>query len=882
MKKLSLLLVLSTLVVTGCGPKTTTTTPSVDGSEPSVTTPSVTTPSVTTPTTTPSTGSTTTPSVPDSESYQVIIGQTPTGVSVTSDKQMAKKGEIITITITITDDAYSVTSVSANTTIATKVNETTYTFVMPDNPVTVNVQLAVDGDVTLSGGLSGSFTKISEEKYVISDVVVTNDTTFDVNVKTPEGTTTKLGVSDVNRFKTFADVDYASGDDNFKLGGGAKYTITYDLSNPERPLSFERSDVTLLPNNAASLQSLFNGRIQSEDAVFPKNVSKVSYTNTLANESYTWQTSGFESLAEVTTLNDTNTVNAIDYVQLDNNILKVVDTYIPRTNAAYEKDYTLDDESEKYSGLYVINDSDENGRETDEVSFESKNSFTSETVGDALVNTYNHTMPSIDTDIMYAYRVGTVVEDSVTQADVTISSVDSSNDTFTTTLKTSKTLDSTGDTGAEISVKEHYEYRATMVFNKNGSLLTMNYVEKKYTEADWNFSSLSWITGTEEDNFNNNGTIVKQIDVIYEYNTTVDSLPAVSVDEYFVNAITNFEITNSAVESSKTANKLNLGDALEDYVSFDVTETKALNVWQYEVIGSSNTLVVNKDNPSKKWTAAAPGTSEIELGIVNGIGVVVSETVEVFSNQLVRDMYLNSHYGKFDENETFNTGTVIGGGSATFGLDAKSSTNKTMPLPLDLRAEVVGTGYGITSSINHSEGSITINATAATNTTTVKVTFNLITAFYDTSWVSSPKQLHMNITPMVGRDAIVGEWVNDEYTTDSIIFTNNQYDESHTEYDASMPYIGKIEFDGLGSGLNFSTVDFKYNYVPASNEFDIELIGLEKYSVSFNIDYNSETDVLSIAFVLNEWMEGGNVEEYLIWGWYEEGFPMYNTFTKVI
>ena len=140
-----LALILSTAIfacgeqqVTTATPGSTSTTPNVSAT---TTAPQPTIPSVT-------------PTTPVEEEYTIRV-TAPTGVEYSLNKNKAKKGEEITLTITSLASGYTIKKVTLNNSEITGSNNV-YTFTMPNRSASINIEVNVDGDVTLVGEIAAN------------------------------------------------------------------------------------------------------------------------------------------------------------------------------------------------------------------------------------------------------------------------------------------------------------------------------------------------------------------------------------------------------------------------------------------------------------------------------------------------------------------------------------------------------------------------------------------------------------------------------------------------------------------------------------------------------------------------------------------------------
>ena len=130
--------------------------------------------------------------------YNITVNDSENG-SVSADMQTATAGTTVTLTVTPADD-YSLDAVTVNSGAVevTKVNDTTYTFVMPDEEVTVNatfakiphsvnIQASENGTVstdkpTAVAGDTVTLTWTAEDGYTLDKITVTNASGEEVTV----------------------------------------------------------------------------------------------------------------------------------------------------------------------------------------------------------------------------------------------------------------------------------------------------------------------------------------------------------------------------------------------------------------------------------------------------------------------------------------------------------------------------------------------------------------------------------------------------------------------------------------------------------------------------------------------------------------------------
>ena len=131
--------------------------------------------------------------------HDIAVSDTITGGTVTSDMDTATAGTTVTLTVTPADDyRFVALTVNDGAVEVTKVNDTTYTFVMPDEEVTVNatfekiphsvnVETSENGTVsadkqTAVAGDTVTLTWTAEDGYTLDKITVTNASGEEVTV----------------------------------------------------------------------------------------------------------------------------------------------------------------------------------------------------------------------------------------------------------------------------------------------------------------------------------------------------------------------------------------------------------------------------------------------------------------------------------------------------------------------------------------------------------------------------------------------------------------------------------------------------------------------------------------------------------------------------
>ncbi len=850
MKINKLLIGLSVLAMVGCAPTTTT-----SGSNPSS--------GGDTSNTDTSTGGNTTD--PIEESYSVKIENTVSGVTLTSDKAKAKKGETVTITVTITDSKYQVKGVNVDNKPCNKVDDSTYTFVMLDHPVTVKADIVVEGDVTIQGEISAVFEK-EGSLYVARNVKVSKKSKFNIVVKTDDGTKT-LDITSFDRFKTFADISYAMDDQyNLEIAGNATYDFYYDINNGNRPCYVKRTNVDILPNSKDSLYALFHGYVGSMTSVYPENLLSVDYTNKLASEHYVYES--YKDNVSMATIKEISTEGEVDkavvYSKLEGDTLTVVDNYTPSTNKGFANNFVAKKDNVPFSGLYKVSALDEEGLPTLDNEFEYKEEFVNSVVAENLLTSSDKTMEFIEADIMYSYRVGLTVEDAVKQASVNISSADNEDGTFVTSIVSSKTYDSTQISDAVTKEQYHSEYRVELVFDDAGVLLNVDYEEKRFDSTVYDFTSFKWLNGDTEFNYENNGTMYNAIKATFTYGDKTKTAPSFDTSKYFVSSISNLKVNNDKVPGENT---LNIGDVIDDYLTYDFAPATALNSYQYKVIDSSNEEVVAL-NKSNKYQVVGNGTSTLTFGIKNGLGESASVDVTCSYTIKLRNLILWSNYGEFAPTIDTISADVYTGVVTEFGMIAyNSENNKQCPVPFDLTPVIQGDDLGIKASVDHAKGTLILDTRNAVVSETTDIKILMETDYYDLSWSMVPVTFTFHVKKGSSVLDLVGTYTTESYPGEYVKFTQND------SGDEKLPYLGEIFAEG-------KKYNFNYNYDPVMAKISCELTDEDMFLSDLVFDYNVVSKELGVYFAVSNWdSEGQTTEE--IYGYLdEEGFPIFEIFTK--
>lgn len=806
-KSLLALAGLLTFTLAGCNNPATSSTPSSSVSTPdsSVSTPSDT--GVSTPVSS-GTGDSSTPSSSTSVQEEFVIRiSKATGITMTADKTKAKAGETVTVTVGV-EKGFTLVEIRANEVALTKVNDTTYTFVMPATSVLVTARLSVSGDVTIQGDFTAALTKGEDGIYTAKGVKVLGDGNFSLVIKNKEGGQTELSPADIDRTKCFGNFDV--GTSTGRLEDGGTYDFFYDPSSA-KPLYFQRTAVNVLPNSASTLYNLFYGRVQSSPANFAPGLTKLTYSNTEegTKADYTLSADGLTSLTKYT--DNFNKDTGIVYRSLDanNSIFKFIDT-----TASFEG------RAGKAGKYKVSNVNTQTGSEIDNVDWNDDSQFISPLLSKFEVQDSGFDMYNIEFKFMDSYRVGMVVEDYVKSAKVEITS-EKTDSGFTTKLVSSKTYDSSGATDSSIvKKKEHTEYRVSFEFLANGALKSVDYTSKIYDTNTYDFSSDSFINGTPDENFANTGTILKKIAINCEYNQKNDV--EFDATPYFITSLSNVTINNPQAGQGNT---INSGDKLSsdsDLLKFDYAPATALDSWQYVVTESDNKSVVRWNDDYNRFEAASEGEAKVTISNLSDKTVTATVDLTVVYNILVRNFYIQRFsYSETDYDvDTSTSATIYAGGQYRFMLSASGDEpTGDVALPPDTKVTYTNDSHGLLSYVDAVNSKLTFDTSKMEITSPVTVNLTISTEHKRNNFGSTDFSITVKPSQGATISALKGTWKNTEKSATAVIAEDN------------------IEVDGQTSA-NHGTL------VVAGQTFNFAFLvdaGSGKFSYSRIIDADNKT-----------------------------------------
>ncbi|MFA6830327.1 MAG: hypothetical protein WCR67_06485 [Bacilli bacterium] len=756
MKKKTLFLALISLAMVGCTTTPATSASTSDSTSTSTTestTPSTeisTEPSVN-PSTDPSVDSSTEPepstepsTSPVEEEYYIILpsGETRYSVEVTGGLTKATKGTTVSFTVTPADSSYAIAKVFVDSTEVTAVSGV-YTITMPSHDIRITATVNVTSDVTLQGGVTAVLTEGADGIYS-AEVEVATTSAFSYCIKGENGATVTLDSKSIDRTKCLADITFSSGSDyKLQIAGGAKYMFYY---NPTAalPCYIKRTEVTTLPSTSSSLQSLFYGRILSENASYPDGVTKVEYTNSKTDVNYVWNKyNDDKSLATINSIKDSTAATKYVYKEIKDGIYTVVDTY---DEANYGQEGSeiptyVNGDTSAFAGKYKISDlktSHGDNTATDLTSINYDQDFMSETIASFDVNHFSHDMEAIDFDIDYSYRVLMSVADEVTYAKCNIESTKNADGSFVTTITSDRVFDYTAVTSNSaygLTDKFYDKFSVTIGFTKNGSLKSVDYTNTHFDSANYTLSN-NVVTTT------GSGTIAKTISCTYTYGEATDMLQAFDTAPYFISSIN--PVAKDSTVASGLDNQISVGTNLETLgaindkvISLNYAPATALDAWQYHITDTSNSSVMGWDNTYRNYTCFGDGTADLTFSTFSTGAVSKTVTMTGVMGYKVREFDLIPIY----PNETPNSETAYAyaGESINYTLYATidsqqsngASGNQIPPADITFTLSNNTTGLKVTyTRVGKYNSYVTFDATDVTLTTDIAMTMTINSACY--------------------------------------------------------------------------------------------------------------------------------------------------------
>ncbi|MCQ2776261.1 MAG: hypothetical protein MJ217_00850 [Bacilli bacterium] len=648
-------------------------------------------PSTTSVTPSSSTTSSTTPI--DDEQYLIRVNKS-TGVSYLLSKARAKANETVTIQLTF-DAGYKLKEITSNQTKLTKVNDNLFSFVMPNKPVTINITVDIEGDVTLSGGVAAALTYDSAKGYYVAkDVAVTGTSkyvNFDLIVQG-----NKADALDLDESRCFADVNsgYPSAYE-FSIATGCTYDFIYEPSS-EVPFYVIRKSVDVFPtdtNGIASLiESLFSGKMRSESACHPVDLVGIDYTFDSADLKYDYHYTLYENNVSYAYVNDKTVDGQVNmyYVykkaDLNNGMYTVVNTY-PKNKGNNESDYYLfATDPYRADGSYCQNPFSAKlaitGEETDSRYEISKR----EALRD--VRAGAHYGAALEYEFWDSYRDlydGTVVINAPENWDLKIKLTNNGNDGFQAEVNSYLEYDHAGGSGtADAEMHEGQTSVLKMGFLKNGALKTLDATISNFDKNQWDFKNHKAKTGEV-------GT-VKHFTVSNTFGNPKTGSTKFDPSIYFIQNISAFAWNNAETKqtSTNTTSYVNFNDLLEIYPygeggkksklvsKFDYTPSTALDMWQYGVVSSDNAEVIGL-NGQRVYQAIGVGESNVKIAnrASETFGPKYNVKVVSSANGKHHGFYVDAYTMGYDSYGAERSDTITGYAGKTMKYRIETSSYNT-------------------------------------------------------------------------------------------------------------------------------------------------------------------------------------------------------------
>jgi len=575
-KYLPLLLTGCALVITGCNSIATT----GEGSSQNVTT------SADVTTSEPS-STTTTPTV---TKYKVMVSSCPSGIKYTLDKTEAEKNEEVTFTITEIAAGLTLTNVKMNGTVLTG-TDNVYKFNMPFGGASIVVNYTVSGDMTIRGD---GFALALEEDATTGIFSGECDVT---STKASVGFDVFLGETKLDYYpiydytKSYGNIEWGySTDYGFGLASGCSYKFTYN-PNAQIPFSVVRTSVNVLPTDAKSLYSLFDGDAgaQTQNTCNPLNTQAFTYSCTdnsdvenPVNVTYDYKRYANESYAVIEDILNDDSYVTYKKIDNENKVFSTVDTY-PVSFGNNDKSRYDGASSDAFSAQFDISENDplRDNKWYDEYTYEK-----SARIVNRNLNWSAHSGNALEWEFAYAYRISStdavINAASYTKYDVVSTPLD--NGSFKVELD-SIVENNRAAQNSDVEQHNGEVYDVEFVFNKNGSIQSMDYKFTNYPQSKWDFSTH---TNTQK------AAVTKKMKFNATYGDPLAGTSGFDSTPYFINQINQVTFNNPDVGEGNTvaygdyvAMRVYGGTAGTNLKAFDYLPKTALDSWQYEVTGDS-------------------------------------------------------------------------------------------------------------------------------------------------------------------------------------------------------------------------------------------------------------------------------------------------------
>ena len=599
------------------------------------------------------------------DDYYVVKVYEKTGVKASADVSKAKKGDIVTITISSISSGYTLKAVKMNdsTLTADASNPMVYKFEMPNQSAVITFDLAVSGSIVIDGDFAVALTLNDVTGvYEAKNVLVVNDPKEDAyfDVKVGE---TKIGALDLDESRSFGDVGCTfSTTHTFFVRAHNSYDFFYDPSAEEAPFSIQRVGVDTLPSTVDELSSLLitGYAIRSEAAIY-SGVSSMSLKidnidgdeNTdVIHQQYNWKKYNnnvtYGKVVETDSMGDESYKHVYKALDVDNKVISVVDTYDKKNGTLIANDDPYREDYNKY-GAYAAKYNIISGDDYDYQRY-SRNM----THANRMMNVSAH-MPAyyIERDIMDSYRVGFEGSDEMSWNERKIASTRNPDNSFIVTVDTKVEYKFISSSGSDAS--QAWVFDVDLGFDPRGAMTSISYKKLVYAVDKWDFVNHAPITGKSP-------VTVKKISGTYGYEAPTEAFTTAIFDPtpYFINKINSIKLYSPSTEKpSDDGNSyvqladnirlfdgdFNLPDEKSMKVTFDYEPKTALDIWEYGPTSSSNESVIKKMPNDLYYEMSAINEGDAVVTFSNhhtgaAAGVTYDLPVNVSTKALIRSIYL--------------------------------------------------------------------------------------------------------------------------------------------------------------------------------------------------------------------------------------------------
>jgi len=796
---------------------------------------------------------TSTTATPIDEEYSVVIKNT-NGISISTSVEKAKKGTVVTINVEL-DENYSLSSLDLDAggieVELVKVNDTTYTFVMPDMDVYISATLTVEGDVTLTGDLAVALTDEGDGIYAARNIRVEKESSLAFAIK-GDNSTSIVPVTSMNPEKCFADLDLDNDDNEnteFDIAGNAIYDFFYDTN--DQTTYVKRVEIIDAPDSISDFESLFAGKIMSRSTQNPDGVNHVEYTNSHSHVDYVWDLYENGSFATATNTDTEYEMFVYKDYDVESGIYTVADTYLEGltddNGEAY--DTTKSGDNSAYAGKYQVVENVSTGysnyqMEREEVEFDS--------------TAFSHDIESLDFDMHYGYRTG-FAEDDLQYSSRVVSSETKTDGSFTTTIETTKDFDYD-------SSNLHQQFTIEITFDKAGSPLSGSYLEVSTDDEDnYNFNTHEYETGGEASN-----KLVKKTSFTYEYGEAKTGEINFDLSPYFVSEIKGVTIDDNIDGTEGT--DVNIGTKFADALSIEVEPSSALDAWQYGIDSSSDTSVVGPLYPSSPlgFGALSSGSADLTINNHTTKDVEYNLSVDVVNVIKARSYFFVAMDGNSDH-QTASSLSLYAGYSRQVYLYASPYYAPYENVSIETSSDVISV------SLDKNTHVLTVDATTANVDKATDVTLTVNTPDYDTDF-ANPSVLNVEVLPAADYADIKGKYESVTYDTsdESITYTDTAVFSDTDSLTREGYKQLAINLDGgeLYEDLSFS---FDYKYIPATGTVYIRSNdNNDDYTFDGNVSYDPYTGVAGICLysLTTDWYDQEETD-YL-------GYPIYDQDGSVV